>query len=130
VSVPGATLPDMPVRDQGHVGISGEHEALAEYRKRGYRLLAQNWRCSLGELDLVLIRGELVVFCEVKTRRGAAFGGPHEAVTRRKQRKLRQLAEAFLRAMGLDPTAVRFDVASVMATVGETASIHLFEDAF
>ncbi len=123
-------MPGMPLQDRAHVGIRGEEQTLAEYRKRGFRLLARNWRCSLGELDLVLIRDGLVVFCEVKTRRGAAFGGPHEAVTWQKQRKLRQLAEAFLRAMGLDPTAARFDVASVMTTDGGTASIHLFEDAF
>jgi putative endonuclease len=71
-----------------------------------------------------------VVFCEVKTRRGAAFGGPFEAVTWKKQRKLRQLGEAFLRAMRLHPTAVRFDVASVMTPDKDTPSIHLFEDAF
>ncbi len=120
----------MPLGDREQVGNTGEDEALAEYRRCGYRVLARNWRCPLGELDLVLIRGQLVVFCEVKTRRGAAFGGPFEAVTWQKQRKLRQLAEAFLRAMRLDPTAVRFDVASVMTTDKGTPSIHLFEDAF
>ena len=120
----------MPLQNRADVGASGEEQTLAEYRKRGYRLLARNWRCSLGELDLVLIRDQVVVFCEVKTRRGGAFGGPHEAVTWQKQRKLRQLAEAFLRAMGLDPTSVRFDVASVVTTNGGTPSIHLFEDAF
>ncbi|HEX2069548.1 MAG TPA: YraN family protein [Actinomycetota bacterium] len=120
----------MPVEDRAHVGISGEDAALAEYRRRGYRVLTRNWRCPLGELDLVLIRDQLVVFCEVKTRRGAAFGGPFEAVTWQKQRKLRQLAEAFLRAMRLDPPAVRFDVASVMTTDRGTPSIQVFEDAF
>jgi putative endonuclease len=118
------------LQDRAGVGIGGEEQTLADYRKRGYQLLARNWRCSLGELDLVLIRDRLVVFCEVKTRRGDAFGGPFEAVTWQKQRKLRQLAEAFLRVMRLDPTAVRFDVASVMTTDAGTPSIHLFEDAF
>jgi putative endonuclease len=120
----------MPLPDRGHVGASGEDEALAEYRKRGYRLLARNWRCSLGELDLVLIREDLVVFCEVKTRRGASLGGPYDAVTWKKQRKLRQLAEAFLRVTRLDPSAVRFDVASVMATERGAPPVHLFESAF
>jgi putative endonuclease len=130
VSVPGVTLRGMPVQNHADVGASGEEQTLADYRKRGYQLLARNWRCSLGELDLVLIRDQVVVFCEVKTRRGAAFGGPFESVTWQKQRKLRQLAETFLRAMRLHPTAVRFDVASVMATDTGTPSIHLFEDAF
>jgi len=120
----------MAIKDRADVGVSGEDEALAEYRKRGYRLLARNWRCSLGELDLVLIREDMVVFCEVKTRRGASLGGPHEAVTWKKQRKLRQLAEAFLRMTRLDPSAIRFDVASVMATESEGPSVHLFESAF
>jgi putative endonuclease len=120
----------MPLQDRGEVGASGEDEALAEYRKRGYGLLARNWHCPVGELDLVLIREDLVVFCEVKTRRGASHGGPHEAVTWKKQRKLRQLAEAFLRATRLDPSAIRFDVASVMATERVEPSVHLFESAF
>jgi len=64
----------------------------------GYEPLARNWRCALGELDLVLVRGGLVVFCEVKTRGGDGFGGGHEAVTWRKRSKLRQLGEAFLLA--------------------------------
>ncbi|HEX2088475.1 MAG TPA: YraN family protein [Actinomycetota bacterium] len=120
----------MPLEDRATVGISGEDAALAEYRRGGYRVLARNWRCPLGELDLIVIRDQMVVFCEVKTRRGAAFGGPHEAVTAQKQRKLRHLAEAFLRAMRLDPKEIRFDVASVMTTDTGSPSIHLFEDAF
>jgi putative endonuclease len=130
VSAPAVTLPAMALKDRANVGASGEDEALAEYRKRGYRLLARNWRSWFGEIDLVLIREGLVVFCEVKTRRGASLGGPHEAVTWKKQRKLRQLAEAFLRATRLDPTAIRFDVASVMATKSAGSSVHLFESAF
>ncbi len=120
----------MPLQDRSHVGTAGEGEALAEYRRRGYRLLVRNWRCALGEIDLVLMHGDLIVFCEVKTRRGIAFGGPHEAVTWKKQRKLRQLGEAFLAASRLDPCAVRFDVASVVKTGTGTPTVHLFEDAF
>ena len=112
------------------MGTLGEEEALACYRRRGYRLLARNWRCPLGELDLVVAHGDVVVFCEVKTRGGESLGGPHEAVTWKKQRKLRQLAEAFLIASGLEPSGVRFDVASVMATGRGTPSVHLFESAF
>ncbi|MDP8956058.1 MAG: YraN family protein [Actinomycetota bacterium] len=126
----GATLPAMSLQDRAGVGTTGEDHALAEYHKRGYELLARNWRCSLGEIDLVLVRGHLIVFCEVKTRRGSSFGGPYEAVTWKKQRKLRQLAEAFLAATRLDPSAVRFDVASVTATDDGTRTVHLFESAF
>ena len=111
-------------------GRAGEDAAWSRYRDLGYRLVARNWRCRLGEIDLLLARGRVLVVCEVKARRGAAFGGPFEAVTASKQRKLRSLAEAFLAATGADPDEVRFDVASV--TLGERgrASVHVFEGAF
>ena len=111
------------------LGSAGEEAALGRYRHLGYALVARNWRCPLGEIDLIVARGGLLVFCEVKTRAGAAFGGGFEAVTRRKQRKLRQLAEVFLLTRDLDPAKVRFDVASVAAGRG-CVSVEIFEDAF
>ncbi len=91
--------------------------------------MARNWRCRIGELDLVVERRGVLVFCEVKSRRDGAFGVGYEAVTRRKQAKLRSLAEAFLQAAGSRPQAIRFDVASV-AVRGERSAVELFEDAF
>ena len=99
--------------DRTELGRAGEDAALATYRELGYRLLARNWRCRTGELDLVVERAGLVVFCEVKTRSGSGFGGGYEAVTIPKQRKLRQLAVQFVAWNGLTPRASRFDVASV-----------------
>jgi putative endonuclease len=115
---------------RSQLGARGEEAALARYRDDGYSLVARNWRCPAGELDLVLRRGDLMVFCEVKTRAGGAFGGGHEAVTWRKQRKLRQLAELFLAGMRGHPGAVRFDVASVLARPGTLPAVDVFEDAF
>jgi putative endonuclease len=113
----------------GPVGSRGEEAAADAYRRRGYRVVARNWRCQLGELDLVVERRGVLVFCEVKSRRGSAFGGGFEAVTWRKQAKLRALAELFLQARGSRPLAVRFDVASVSVR-GRTSAVELFEDAF
>jgi putative endonuclease len=93
-------------------------------------MIARNWRCPLGEIDLVFTKGPLVVFCEVKARTGSALGGPFESVNWKKQRKLRMLAEAFLAASGLLPEAVRFDVASVTIGASGTPSIFVFESAF
>jgi putative endonuclease len=116
------------------IGRRGEDAALDHYVRDGYRLVARNWRCPLGELDLVLARGTVIVVCEVKTRRGSSLGGPYESVTARKQHKIRRLADAFLSselwalagAAGYD---VRFDVASV--TAGPAGiGVHVFEDAF
>ncbi len=110
-------------------GRAGEDAALDAYRRRGYRLIVRNWRCRVGELDLIVARGDVLVFCEVKTRRGAAFGAGYEAVTARKRAKVRAIAEVFLVANGPPPQAVRFDVASV--SLGPRGpEVELFEDAF
>jgi len=112
-------------------GVRGEDAAAALYERRGYRVVARNWRCAIGELDLVVARGELLVFCEVKARGGTRFGGGFDAVTMRKQRKVRAVAEAFLLATRARPQRTRFDVASVMvAGARASPSIELFEDAF
>jgi putative endonuclease len=99
----------------------------AWYVERGYEVLARNWRCPEGELDLVLRDGRTVVFCEVKTRSSTAFGAPVEAVTRAKQARLRRLAGCWLESAdrAARTSAIRFDVASVLA--GE---IEVIEGAF
>ncbi len=111
------------------MGTFGEKAAADAYRRRGYRIVARNWRCRLGELDLVVERRGVLVFCEVKSRGGDAFGGGYEAVTRRKRAKLRALAEAFLEASAARPHAIRFDVASV-AVRRARSTVEVFEDAF
>ncbi len=110
------------------LGARGEQLAAAWYVSRGYRVVARNWRCAEGELDLVLLGGGDLVFCEVKTRASARFGVPAEAVTAAKQRRLRVLATRFLAAHGdaVDAAGsggatgarrrargIRFDVAAV-----------------
>ena len=110
-------------------GAGGEAAAAGWYEARGFQVLARNWRCRSGEIDLVAGRGSLLVICEVKTRRGHAFGGGFEAVGWEKQRKLRQLAELWLASSSTSPASVRFDVASVAA--GRRGwSVEVFEDAF
>lgn len=117
----------MPMRDR--VWRDGEEAAWRTYRERGYRLLARNWRCPIGELDLVLAREGEVVFCEVKARRPSPLGAPFEAVTPAKQRKLRSLAQAFCASERPRAERYRFDVASVSIS-GADADVYLFEDAF
>ncbi len=119
------------------LGAQGEAAALQTYRGLGYRLVARNWRCRLGEMDLVLARGRTLVFCEVKTRRDSVYGGGWEAVTSRKQAKVRAVAQMFLIATETTPWSVRFDVASVAVKRGEAGpgrsgavQVEIFEDAF
>jgi len=99
--------------------------AAAWYEANGYQVVARNWRCRQGELDLVLRRGRTIVFCEVKTRSSTAFGAPVEAVTRAKQVRLRLLAARWLEESPRAAGEVRFDVASVLA-----GRLEVFEGAF
>ena len=127
----GGSVPD----ERSSLGREGEAAAVAWYRAGGYRVVARNWRCRIGEIDLVLERRGVLVFCEVKTRTGSALGGPFEAVTDVKRRKLLRLAEAFLVANGHPGGGVRFDdvrfdVASVLSERGSAPNVHVFEDAF
>ena len=110
-------------------GRAGEDAAQRMYEGRGYVVVARNWRCALGELDLVLLRRGVLVFCEVKARSGPAFGGGYEAVSWSKRRKIRSLAEAYIQQHGFAHADARFDVASVWLSRGRP-DVEVFEDAF
>jgi putative endonuclease len=113
------------------LGDAGEELVARWYTDAGYRVLDRNWRCREGELDVVVARGQVLVFCEVKTRRTTAFGIPAEAVTVSKQRRLRTLA---MRWLDDHPMArartLRFDVASVLAPRDGEPVIDVIEGAF
>ncbi|MEA2703604.1 MAG: putative endonuclease [Actinomycetota bacterium] len=96
------------------LGTRGEDLVAAWYLANGYQVLDRNWRCRDGELDLVVRLGRTVVFCEVKTRTSDAFGVPAEAVTRRKQQRIRGLAARWLQESPSPAGEIRFDVASVL----------------
>jgi putative endonuclease len=112
------------------LGADGEQLAAEWYEAAGYRVLDRNWRCSSGELDLVVARRDTLVFAEVKTRRGIAYGAPYEAVTFDKQRRLRRLAVAWLHAHDRHRGALRFDVVSVSAPRGQVPTVEVIEAAF
>lgn len=101
-------------------GARGEDLAAAWYAAAGYRVLARNWRCAEGEIDLICRKGGTLVVCEVKTRTSDAFGTPAEAVGPAKRRRLRALAARWLRAHAVGCADVRFDVAAVR---GETVEV-------
>lgn len=111
------------------LGRAGEHAAAELYMRRGFTILERNYRCPAGEIDLVVRRGDLVVFCEVKTRRSTSYGGPAEAVGGTKQRRLRALAAQWLAERRPGRCSVRFDVVSAMFRRGEI-TLELIQDAF
>ncbi|MGH9246730.1 MAG: YraN family protein [Acidimicrobiales bacterium] len=96
------------------LGASGEAAAAAWYEANGYEVVARNWRCRQGELDLVVRQARTVVFCEVKTRTSDAFGVPAEAVNHAKRQRLRHLAARWLADAGFPVREIRFDVVSVL----------------
>lgn len=98
------------------LGDRGEAVTAQYLRERGYALLASQWRCRYGELDLVARdRDGTICFVEVKLRGGDLAGLPREAVDRRKRERLRTAAEAYLSQHGLEDAPARFDVAEVYA---------------
>jgi putative endonuclease len=114
------------------LGAKGEDLAVAWYARQGYEVLARNWRCREGELDIVVSRDRCVVFCEVKTRSGSGFGLPAEAVTGEKQRRLRRLATRWLgdQKPSVGFAEVRFDVACVTLRAGVEPAVDVIEAAF
>jgi putative endonuclease len=98
------------------IGRRGEDRAAQYLRRRGYRILARNWRCRLGEIDLIALDGDTLVFVEVKTRRGDLFGSPELAVTPRKQRQLTKAALSFIMSRKLGHLPGRFDVVAIRHT--------------
>jgi len=104
----------MPHRVAAAVGDYGERMAERFLVERGLVILDRNWRCPLGEIDLVARDGPCLVVCEVKTRRGDAFGPPAEAVTPAKLARLRRLAGAWVAAHDPGWTDLRVDVVGVV----------------
>jgi putative endonuclease len=103
----------MRVKDA--VGRFGEERAVAHLRAHGHEILDRNWRCAEGELDIVARERDVLVFCEVKTRSGRAFGDPAEAVDRDKLRRIRRLALRWLAGHQFNGyRELRFDVVAVI----------------
>jgi len=98
-------------------GQLGEAAAAAYLEQKGYRIKERNYRCPLGELDIIAADGGEIVFIEVRTRSSTAFGTPQESIDARKQLRLRRLAAYYLNARGLAGQACRFDVVAVRLDV-------------
>ena len=109
------------------LGARGEDLAVAELERQGMQILARNWRCRLGEIDIVAaeVAGDrtTVVFCEVKCRSGLGFGDPLEAITWKKLRTLRSLAAEWMSAHPVAAQAIRLDAVGVVLLRGQPARL-------
>ena len=107
------------MRAKDGLGIYGENVAVAHLVGAGFTILDRNWRCEIGEIDIVARDGSTLVVCEVKTRSSTRFGVPLEAVTPRKAARLRRLAARWLqdqsvRRESVRPDEVRIDLVGVL----------------
>ncbi|MCB9357165.1 MAG: YraN family protein [Calditrichaeota bacterium] len=114
--------------DGQKLGERGEKLAKDYLRKQGLRLLERNWRTSFGELDIICKEGETVVFVEVKTAGKPTEFAPANRVTRDKQRRIKRLADAYLRSSHLECPR-RFDIVTVIQD-GNQFHIEHFKNAF
>ncbi len=95
-----------------NLGNLGEQLAVETIQRRGLEIVARNWRCPLGEIDIIAREGDVLAIIEVKTRRGRSAGTPEQGVDARKQRKLCQLAQCYTENIGWEGD-VRLDVVGV-----------------
>ena len=112
------------------LGKKGEAQARKHLKKQGYRILEQNYRCRFGEIDLIAEHDGCLVFVEVKTRSGLAFGQPSEAVTRHKQQQISKVALEYMAKSGLRDRAARFDVVAVLTHDNSSPTIEIIPAAF
>ncbi len=96
------------------LGAYGEDVAARHLTAGGMVLLDRNWRCSQGEIDLVLREGSVLVICEVKTRTSHLCGTPHEAITDAKLDRLRRLGQAWIHAHAVVAEDTRVDLVAVL----------------
>ncbi len=116
----------------GQLDSRAAEDAAADFlRRQGYKIAQRNFATSLGEIDIVAVDDGMVVFVEVKSRAREDYGPPEAAVDRRKQAKLRRMAQIFLDRHRFTDTPCRFDVVALTPShEGSGWKIELFRDAF
>ncbi len=112
------------------LGADGEEAAVQFLRKRGLRILSQNFRCRLGEIDIIALDKKTVCFVEVKTRRTLDFGLGMEAVIAAKQQKIMKTALLYLKMHNLSECDFRFDVISILLCDSSPPRVEYLENAF
>lgn len=106
-------------------GRRGEDAAAAYLAGQGYRIIARNWRCAGGELDIIAWHGATLVFVEVRTRQNDRFGTAEDSITPAKQARLVALAQAYLQATAAPQPAWRIDIIAVALSPGGSTINHI-----
>ena len=112
------------------LGDRGERAACVFLKEQGYEILEKNYKCKIGEIDVIAQRKGRLVFIEVKTRTSGQFGAPQEAVDLKKQEKIFKLAQWYFKEKKLQEIPVAFDVVAVFWKENQTPQIRLIANAF
>ena len=112
------------------LGPAGERVAAGHLRRAGYRIVARNYRCRAGEIDLIALDGDTVVFVEVKTRAHHTAADPEINVTYHKRRQVTKVAKYFLMERSAQQRPCRFDVMAVVMPEEGDPTVEHFIDAF
>jgi len=112
------------------LGPAGEKTAARALQRSGYRILVRNFRCPAGEVDLIALDGDTIVFVEVKARRSDRAADPEVNVTRQKRRQVTRAAQYYLMQHGLQNRPCRFDVVAVVLPGEGEPQVEHFVDAF
>ena len=116
--------------DRAALGAAGEKVARRHLKRLDYFILARNYRCQAGELDLIALDGDVIVFVEVKTRTDAAAADPSEWITPAKRRQLIKVARYYIHVKDAYNRPCRFDALSVLMRDGARPVVQHFQDAF
>ncbi len=112
------------------LGQIGEDLAVKVLTNKGYEIVERNYRYGHGEIDIVARDGNTLVFVEVKTRNNLEFGEPEYAVTKKKQKQIKKIAELYLYDKGIDEADCRIDVIAILLEKGKDPQINHIENAF
>ena len=112
------------------LGERGEMAAWGYLLENGYKILEKNYRCKIGEIDVIARKGKRLVFIEVKTRISERYGPPEESVHRMKQKKIAQTAQWYRKEKGLMESPVSVEVIAIDWREGGEPVIRLIADAF
>ena len=122
----------MPFHHEGNkrIGNEGENIAATELTRRGCRIIERNFRCRIGEIDIIAEKDGILIFVEVKARRSARFGRPSEAVNWVKQQKIIKTSQSYLLYRKIENQPCRFDVVEVYIGQNQNSEITWIKNAF
>jgi putative endonuclease len=119
----------MPLARRQALGAFGESAAIGHLQRQGYELLARNWRCSLGEIDLVARQGDQVVFVEVRTRQNDRLGPPEASLSPAKRKRLAALAYQYVAEHDCQDQPWRIDLIAIDVRHGHVSRLEHIRDA-